>query len=186
MTKRLASIVLIVVLVGALGVLAGCSSSTKTTPTTPTTPKSTATTPTTPSTGSSVSIVDFAFQPSSLSVPVGTTVTWTNKGATAHTVTFADFDSGQLQPGMTFQHTFATAGTFPYHCSNHTSMTATVTVGGGGTTGTTTTPRRRPPRRLRRRIDSERRRAHGSPMNAWSAPGIRRRERRFRPGRFQC
>jgi plastocyanin len=49
---------------------------------------------------------------------------------TAHTVTFDDgsADSGNLAPGSTFDHTFATAGTFAYHCAIHSSMHGTVTV----------------------------------------------------------
>lgn len=77
-----------------------------------------------------VSIVDFAFNPGTLSVPAGTQVTWTNTSDTAHTVTADDgsFDSGTVSPNATFSHTFASAGTFTYHCSIHTSMTATITV----------------------------------------------------------
>ena len=46
--------------------------------------------------GTAVSIVDFAFQPASIEVPAGSTVTWTNTGAAPHTVTADDgaFDSG--------------------------------------------------------------------------------------------
>jgi plastocyanin len=63
-------------------------------------------------------------------VAVGTTVTWTNQDSTAHTVTANDgsFDSGPIQPGKSFSHTFSTAGTVAYHCKIHPSMTATVTV----------------------------------------------------------
>jgi predicted lipoprotein with Yx(FWY)xxD motif/plastocyanin len=82
--------------------------------------------------GTSASIVDFGFQPASLTVKAGTTVTWTNTGAVAHTVTASDgsFDSGHVAPGATFQHTFATAGTFTFHCAIHASMTGTVVVTG--------------------------------------------------------
>jgi plastocyanin len=47
----------------------------------------------------SVSVVDFAFEPATLEVPVGTTVTWTNNGSRPHTVTADDgsFDSGPLR-----------------------------------------------------------------------------------------
>lgn len=34
-----------------------------------------------------VSIVDFAFEPAELTIPVGTTVVWTNEGDQSHTVT---------------------------------------------------------------------------------------------------
>jgi plastocyanin len=82
-------------------------------------------------TGNSVSIKNFAFSISSLSVKSGTTVTWTNNDATTHTVTADDgsFDSGNIAPGATFMHTFSTAGTIAYHCSIHTTMKAKVVVG---------------------------------------------------------
>lgn len=77
-----------------------------------------------------VQIKGFAFNPGSLSVAVGTKVTWTNDDSVAHTVTANDgsFDSGQLQPGSSFSHTFSKAGTIAYHCNNHPSMTATIIV----------------------------------------------------------
>ena len=80
--------------------------------------------------GATVSIVDFAFDPASVEVPVGATVTWTNTGAAPHTATASDgtFDSGQLAPGATFSHTFTATGTFPYVCQIHPQMTGTVTV----------------------------------------------------------
>jgi plastocyanin len=79
----------------------------------------------------SVTIKGFSFQPASLSVAVGSSVTWTNADSTAHTVTADDgsFDSSTLAPGATFSRTFATAGTFTYHCQIHPSMKATITVG---------------------------------------------------------
>jgi plastocyanin len=80
--------------------------------------------------GAAVSIVDFAFEPAAVEIPVGATVTWTNNGAAPHTATASDgtFDSGQLAPGATFSHTFTAAGTFPYVCQIHPEMTGTVTV----------------------------------------------------------
>jgi plastocyanin len=84
--------------------------------------------------GTSVSIVDFAFQPGSLEVAAGTTVTWTNAGAAPHTVTSDSgaFDSGQLAPGASFSQTFDTPGTYTYHCEIHPNMTGTIVVRGGG------------------------------------------------------
>ena len=80
--------------------------------------------------GSSVAIVDFAFNPTTLSVKAGTSVTWTNTGSATHTVTADDgsFDSGNVNAGATFTQAFATAGTFTYHCKIHSSMKATITV----------------------------------------------------------
>lgn len=81
-------------------------------------------------TGNAVTIANFAFGPSAITVAVGTTVTWTNSDTAGHTVTADDgsFKSGTLGTGATFTQTFATAGTFAYHCSIHKSMTGTVTV----------------------------------------------------------
>ena len=79
---------------------------------------------------SAVSIVDFAFQPASIMIASGTTVTWTNTGNAPHTATADDgsFDSGQLTNGQTFSQTFSTPGTFTYHCNVHPFMTAMITV----------------------------------------------------------
>ena len=77
-----------------------------------------------------VTIKDFAFNPATTTATAGSKVTWTNSDTTAHTVTFDDgsADSGNIAPGSTFDHTFATAGTFAYHCTIHSQMKGTVTV----------------------------------------------------------
>ena len=101
------------------------------TPTASSTPTPTLTpTATTTATANKVSIQGFAFSPSSISVPVGTTVTWTNKDSVTHTVTSdtGAFASGNLAPGKTFSFTFNQAGTFAYHCNIHTYMHGTVVV----------------------------------------------------------
>ncbi len=77
---------------------------------------------------SSIAIANFAFVPPADTVAVGTTITWTNQDGTAHTVTGSGFDSGSLSKNASFSHTFATKGTFAYHCIFHGSMVATVTV----------------------------------------------------------
>jgi plastocyanin len=71
------------------------------------------------------------YDPNDVTVTVGTTVTWTNTGAVAHTVTSDDgaaFDSGSLDPQAAFSFTPDTPGTFIYHCTFHPWMTATLTV----------------------------------------------------------
>jgi plastocyanin len=77
-----------------------------------------------------VTIENLAFSPASLTVPIGTTVTWTNNDATAHTVTSKTglFDSGIMNRGDTFSYTFNDQGVFEYHCTIHTTMNGTVTV----------------------------------------------------------
>jgi plastocyanin len=73
---------------------------------------------------------DRAFVPGSLDVAVGTTVTWVNTDAVAHTSTSdaEGWSSGIVSPGGQFSSTFQTAGRFPYHCSIHPSMVGTVVV----------------------------------------------------------
>jgi plastocyanin len=80
--------------------------------------------------GEAVEIQDFLFAPDSLTIPVGTTVTWTNAGEAPHTATADDgaFDSGSLAPGESFSFTFEEAGEFPYHCDVHPRMQATIIV----------------------------------------------------------
>jgi plastocyanin len=91
-----------------------------------------ATSGTTPSATSSVTIQNFAFSPAAITVKKGTTVTWTNKDSTTHTVTETDGqkgpDSGNLANGKTYSFTFDTVGTFKYHCAIHPDMLGTVTV----------------------------------------------------------
>ena len=79
-----------------------------------------------------VDVVDFAFDASEISVPIGTTVTWTNRGERPHTVTAEDgsFDSGRLDPGEEFSVTFDQAGAFAYFCGFHPDMQGQVTVTG--------------------------------------------------------
>ena len=79
-----------------------------------------------------VTIQNFAFSPSNITVKKGTTVTWTNKDSTNHTVTETDSqpgpNSGGLAPGKSYSFTFTSVGTFQYHCSIHPEMIAAITV----------------------------------------------------------
>jgi len=79
---------------------------------------------------SAVTIESFAFSPQTITVPVGTAVTWTNKDSAPHTATFSDggASSGRLAQGDTFTRTFDKPGTFTYACSIHPSMTGTVVL----------------------------------------------------------
>ncbi len=71
-----------------------------------------------------------SFQPDSLTVPAGTTVTWINRDIVRHTVTSTEelFDSGRLGSGESFSYTFNEPGTFDYHCTIHPIMQGTVIV----------------------------------------------------------
>jgi plastocyanin len=127
-------------------VLTGCGgasdSSTSTGPTTTTPPVSNPTNPTGTATNTIV-IGDMAFNPGTISVPVGTTVTWNWKacddtgygsgyGCVSHNVTFDDGSNiaSSTQSAGTFSRTFAAAGTYKYHCSIHGAavMSGEVTV----------------------------------------------------------
>lgn len=101
------------------------------------TPAATATAPAPGTTTAAVSLMNITYNPKSITVHVGTQVTWTNNdGGIAHTVTSGTpgapsgtFDSGNLNSGQTFQFTFSSAGTFSYYCRIHgAAMTGTVNV----------------------------------------------------------
>jgi amicyanin len=77
-----------------------------------------------------VKIDNFTFGPAELAVPVGTTVTWTNRDDIPHTVVSTDkvFKSKVLDTDEKFSFTFSKAGTYPYFCSIHPKMTGKVVV----------------------------------------------------------
>lgn len=78
-----------------------------------------------------VSISNFAFNPASLTIKQGDTVTWTNQDSAPHTVTSDsgnELASTKLASGQTYSHTFNTLGTFDYHCSIHTMMKGKIIV----------------------------------------------------------
>lgn len=80
-----------------------------------------------------VAVIDFDYNPVSLSVGVGSTVTWVNNGAALHTVTGRDgsYDSGLMSSGQIFSRTFSTAGTYEYFCTLHPNMVGTILVSDG-------------------------------------------------------
>ena len=84
-----------------------------------------------PQSSNAVTIDDFAFAPASITVPVGSTVTWTNKDEEPHNVVSNDgttFHSPGMGTGGTYSFTFPTAGTFDYVCGIHPMMHGTVVV----------------------------------------------------------
>jgi LPXTG-motif cell wall-anchored protein len=82
------------------------------------------------SAASSVSIIDYAFTPGTITVNAGDTVSWTNNGTDAdgHTVTGSGLNSPLLHTGNAYSFTFSQPGTFSYACSVHPKMTGSVTV----------------------------------------------------------
>lgn len=115
--------------------ISGCTYGTETTPQqtaaqpAPTTPATTQPA-TAPRATAAVEIKGFAFNPATITIEKGTTVTWTQSDTAPHTVTENGnvFDSGRLTQGQTFSYTFNVAGTFEYHCSIHPSMKGKVIV----------------------------------------------------------
>jgi plastocyanin len=77
-----------------------------------------------------VKIDNFVFGPQTITVPVGTTVTWTNSDDIPHTVVSTEgvFKSKVMDTDEKFAYTFTKAGTYPYFCSIHPHMTGKVVV----------------------------------------------------------
>jgi plastocyanin len=73
---------------------------------------------------------DDVFKPAQLTIPVGTKITWVNKGKKAHTVVSDDklFDSGLVNVGAEFTHTFTKPGTYAVHCAPHAKMKGQIVV----------------------------------------------------------
>jgi plastocyanin len=77
-----------------------------------------------------VKIDNFVFGPQTLTVPVGTTVTWTNSDDIPHTTVSTDgvFKSKVMDTNEKFSYTFTKPGTYSYFCSVHPKMTGKVVV----------------------------------------------------------
>ncbi len=71
-----------------------------------------------------VQMYGMVFTPATLTVAVGTTVTWSNNDGVAHTSTSDSgvWDTGNIPAGSSKTTTFGTKGTFPYNCTYHASM----------------------------------------------------------------
>jgi plastocyanin len=77
-----------------------------------------------------VKIDNFSFGPQTITVPVGTTVIWTNHDDIPHTVVSTDgvFKSKVRDTDEKFSYTFTKAGTYSYFCSVHPKMTGQIVV----------------------------------------------------------
>jgi plastocyanin len=81
--------------------------------------------------GTQVAMKGIKFNPASVTVSAGDTVTWTNDDTVGHDVTgdgFKSGDPGAMQNGDTFEHAFDKAGTFDYVCTVHPGMAGSVKV----------------------------------------------------------
>jgi plastocyanin len=72
----------------------------------------------------------WGFDPKTLDIRAGDTVTWHNTGTLQHSVTSDGFDSG-LAAGMSWSKTFGTPGVYPYHCTPHPLMKGVIRVTNG-------------------------------------------------------
>jgi plastocyanin len=83
-----------------------------------------------PTAGAEVKIDNFNFTPATLTVAVGTQVTWTNRDDIPHTVVSEDkaVKSKALDTDEKFAYTFTKPGTYSYFCSIHPKMKGTVVV----------------------------------------------------------
>ena len=116
-------------------------------PAPPPAPTTTVPIPVTPATGG-IRIVDFNFEPTSITIAQGGSVTFVNAGVARHTATADDgsFDSGLMARGGVFRKEFAKAGTFTFYCQLHPQMKGTVLVtGAGGTPPPAAPPVAKPP-----------------------------------------
>jgi plastocyanin len=75
-------------------------------------------------------IDNFVFGPQAITVPVGTTVTWTNSDDIPHTAVSTDgvFKSKVMDTDEKFSYTFTKPGTYSYYCSVHPKMTGQIVV----------------------------------------------------------
>jgi len=136
MNNGLILLVITIILVG----VCGCTQTTPpvqpltTVTTLPQTQQLTVTTIPVPQTTSSVSdntirIKNFAFDPASITVKVGSTVRWENKDSVPHRILFADgADSTVLAAMQSYSRKFDQAGTYDYACTIHPTMQGTVIV----------------------------------------------------------
>jgi plastocyanin len=83
-----------------------------------------------PGDAETIEMQDFSFDPDPLTIDVGTAVRWVNEGNVPHNTRSETqvWSSANLQPGQSFEHTFATAGTFLYECTLHPGMDGTIIV----------------------------------------------------------
>jgi plastocyanin len=130
----------LVVLTGLIAASAACSNQGYGTPTNPTPVASDPGSPSPTTGGGQVYQVPIpsgaanfgakAFGTGPMTVPAGTTVTWTNTDSLPHTSTSdgGTWDSGTIAPGKSFSAVLSKTGTFQYHCTIHPGMLGTITV----------------------------------------------------------
>jgi plastocyanin len=75
-------------------------------------------------------IRNISYMQPKITIAAGTTVEWTNSDPLPHSVTAVDrsFNSGLIQPGKTYRHTFTKAGRYNFYCMPHPFMKGVITV----------------------------------------------------------
>jgi len=108
-------VLLIAFIVLNIGVLSGCTQQQQSPP---------------PVTTDTITIKNFAFNPSIITVKAGANVTWTNEDSTVHQVKEDNglFLSSVLGNGQSFTYMFTISGTYNYTCNIHSSMHGKVIV----------------------------------------------------------
>ena len=84
-----------------------------------------------PAGGAAIKIDNFSFGPATITIPAGSTVTWTNNDDVPHVVTSDDnkmFKSKALDTDDRFSFTFTKPGTYNYYCAIHPKMVAKIVV----------------------------------------------------------
>jgi plastocyanin len=85
-------------------------------------------TPVVSPTTATISIKNFAFNPATITIKKGTTITWTNDDRAPHELKSSAFNSMVMSTGQSFSFVFNDSGTFDYSCSIHPSMTGKIIV----------------------------------------------------------
>jgi plastocyanin len=77
-----------------------------------------------------VAIDNFTFNPQTVTVKAGTTITWTNKDDIPHAIAAVgkQFKSKVMDTDNSYSFTFTTQGSYAYFCSLHPHMTGTIVV----------------------------------------------------------
>lgn len=90
------------------------------------------TTPSPEGVQSKVTIQNNLFSPTTIELPINSTVTWDNLDNTEHQIisdgNLPALESGVLQPNETFVFTFSQSGVYSYHCNIHPEMKGTITI----------------------------------------------------------
>lgn len=116
-------IILASLMLAGVLIFSGCSLYGNSAPSTPSSAPAVA-----PTTANEISIQNFAFNPATLTVAKGTTITWINNDSAPHQIKADTFNSESLGKGQKFSFTFNETGAFDYTCGIHPSMKGKIIV----------------------------------------------------------